>query len=198
MGRLGGGATVSAIFSLRPCRCATVRSADSLALHGSLAALVSSSLCAGLAAAARDAPASSDDRRVHFYGSNAHNCPVKAVSALWARSCIASMECWLVRPFGRAHLAASSSSIMLVRLVGKLPPVIASIAGIALYPISLAMRAGTLRAQERRSDIFANNTHVVGVHDAFRLGCNLEAIMVVGRWSSSEMPERYGRRILAS
>ncbi|SHL33432.1 Site-specific recombinase XerD [Roseovarius marisflavi] len=49
-----------------------------------------------------------------------------------------------------------------------------------------------------RKDISAHSTRVGGVHDAFRLRCDLSSIMVAGRWSSPEMPARYGRRILAS
>jgi site-specific recombinase XerD len=49
-----------------------------------------------------------------------------------------------------------------------------------------------------RTDVSAHSTRVGGVHDAFRLGCDLSSIMVAGRWSSPEMPARYGRRILAS
>ncbi|MDI3336658.1 tyrosine-type recombinase/integrase [Defluviimonas aestuarii] len=49
-----------------------------------------------------------------------------------------------------------------------------------------------------RDDVSAHSTRVGGVHDAFRIGCDLSAIMVAGRWTSPEMPARYGRRILAS
>jgi integrase len=49
-----------------------------------------------------------------------------------------------------------------------------------------------------RKDVSAHSTRVGGVHDAFRLGCDLSSIMVAGRWTSPEMPARYGRRILAS
>lgn len=49
-----------------------------------------------------------------------------------------------------------------------------------------------------RSDVSAHSTRVGGVHDAFRIGCDLSSIMVAGRWTSPEMPARYGRRILAS
>lgn len=49
-----------------------------------------------------------------------------------------------------------------------------------------------------RRDVSAHSMRVGGVHDAFRIGCDLSSIMVAGRWSSPEMPARYGRRILAS
>lgn len=49
-----------------------------------------------------------------------------------------------------------------------------------------------------RNDVSAHSTRVGGVHDAFRLGCDLSSIMVAGRWASPEMPARYGRRIRAS
>ena len=53
------------------------------------------------------------------------------------------------------------------------------------------------RVTERR-DVSAHSTRIGGVHDAFRIGCDLSSIMVAGRWTSPEMPARYGRRILAS
>lgn len=49
-----------------------------------------------------------------------------------------------------------------------------------------------------RRDVSAHSTRVGGVHDAFRLGCDLSSIMVAGRWASPEMPARYGRRIRAA
>lgn len=49
-----------------------------------------------------------------------------------------------------------------------------------------------------RNDVSAHSTRVGGVHDAFRIGCDLSSIMVAGRWTSPEMPARYGRRIRAS
>ncbi|AXI41378.1 tyrosine-type recombinase/integrase [Sulfitobacter sp. SK011] len=49
-----------------------------------------------------------------------------------------------------------------------------------------------------RKDVSAHSTRVGGVHDAFRIGCDLSSIMVAGRWTSPEMPARYGRRIRAS
>ncbi len=49
-----------------------------------------------------------------------------------------------------------------------------------------------------RKDVSAHSTRVGGVHDAFRLGCDLSSIMVAGRWTSPEMPARYGRRIRAT
>ena len=49
-----------------------------------------------------------------------------------------------------------------------------------------------------RKDVSAHSTRIGGVHDAFRIGCDLSSIMVAGRWTSPEMPARYGRKILAS
>jgi integrase len=49
-----------------------------------------------------------------------------------------------------------------------------------------------------RPDVSAHSTRVGGVHDALRLGCDLSSIMIAGRWTSPEMPARYGRRLLAS
>jgi hypothetical protein len=65
-------------------------------------------------------------------------------------------------------------------------------------PIDPATLSRIIRRCTGRSDVSAHSTCVGGVHDAFRLGCDLSSIMVVGRWSSTEMPARYGRRILAS
>lgn len=53
------------------------------------------------------------------------------------------------------------------------------------------------RAMGRR-DISCHSTRVGGVHDAFERGCDLSSIMIAGRWTSPEMPARYGRKILAS
>jgi hypothetical protein len=39
---------------------------------------------------------------------------------------------------------------------------------------------------------------VGGVHDALSLGCDLTAVMISGRWTSPEMPARYGRLILTT
>jgi site-specific recombinase XerD len=65
-------------------------------------------------------------------------------------------------------------------------------------PIDPATLSRIIRRCTGRSDVSAHSTRVGGVHDAFRLGCDLSSIMVAGRWSSPEMPARYGRRILAS
>jgi integrase len=65
-------------------------------------------------------------------------------------------------------------------------------------PLDPATISRILRRCTGRSDVSAHSTRVGGVHDAFRLGCDLSSIMVAGRWSSPEMPARYGRRILAS
>lgn len=65
-------------------------------------------------------------------------------------------------------------------------------------PMDPATVSRIMRRCTGRSDVSAHSTRVGGVHDAFRLGCDLSSIMVAGRWSSPEMPARYGRRILAS
>lgn len=49
-----------------------------------------------------------------------------------------------------------------------------------------------------RDDVSAHSTRVGGAQDALKLGCDLASIMVAGRWTSPEMPARYGRRLLAS
>lgn len=65
-------------------------------------------------------------------------------------------------------------------------------------PLDPATISRIMRRCTGRKDISAHSTRVGGVQDAFRLGCDLSSIMVAGRWSSPEMPARYGRRILAS
>ncbi len=65
-------------------------------------------------------------------------------------------------------------------------------------PMDPATISRILKRCTGRNDVSAHSTRVGGVHDAFRLGCDLSSIMVAGRWSSPEMPARYGRRILAS
>lgn len=65
-------------------------------------------------------------------------------------------------------------------------------------PLDPATLSRIIRRCVGRSDVSAHSTRVGGVHDAFKLGCDLSSIMVAGRWSSPEMPARYGRRILAS
>lgn len=49
-----------------------------------------------------------------------------------------------------------------------------------------------------RRDVSAHSTRVGGVHDALKLRCDLSSIMIAGRWTSPEMPARYGRRIRVS
>lgn len=65
-------------------------------------------------------------------------------------------------------------------------------------PMDPATLSRAIKRCTGRKDVSAHSTRVGGVHDAFRLGCDLSSIMVAGRWSSPEMPARYGRRILAS
>lgn len=65
-------------------------------------------------------------------------------------------------------------------------------------PLDPATVSRILKRCTGRNDVSAHSTRVGGVHDAFRLGCDLSSIMVAGRWTSPEMPARYGRRIRAS
>ena len=64
-------------------------------------------------------------------------------------------------------------------------------------PLDPATISRILKRCTGRPEVSAHSTRVGGVHDAFRLGCDLSSIMVAGRWTSPEMPARYGRRILA-
>jgi integrase len=65
---------------------------------------------------------------------------------------------------------------------------------LALDPATISR---ILRRCTGRKDVSAHSTRIGGVHDAFRLGCDLSSIMVAGRWTSPEMPARYGRKISA-
>jgi integrase len=65
-------------------------------------------------------------------------------------------------------------------------------------PLDPATVSRVFKRRFARADVSSHSMRVGGVHDAFRLGCSLSAIMVAGRWSSPEMPARYGRKILAS
>lgn len=65
-------------------------------------------------------------------------------------------------------------------------------------PLDPATVSRIFKARFKRKDVSPHSMRVGGVHDAFRLGCNLSAIMVAGRWSSPEMPAKYGRKIIAS
>ncbi len=70
--------------------------------------------------------------------------------------------------------------------------------GGAKVPMDPATLSRIIRRCTGRQDVSAHSTRVGGVHDAFKLGCDLSSIMVAGRWTSPEMPARYARRILAS
>ncbi len=65
-------------------------------------------------------------------------------------------------------------------------------------PLDTATISRIFKRRFGRDDVSSHSMRVGGVQDAFRLGCDLSSIMVAGRWSSPEMPARYGRRILAS
>ncbi|MBM1558388.1 site-specific integrase [Sulfitobacter mediterraneus] len=64
-----------------------------------------------------------------------------------------------------------------------------------MHPSSLSR---IMKKRTGRSDVSAHSTRVGGVQDAFKIGCDISSIMVAGRWTSPEMPARYGRRIRAS
>jgi site-specific recombinase XerD len=64
-------------------------------------------------------------------------------------------------------------------------------------PLDPATISRILRRCTGRKDVSAHSTRIGGVHDAFRIGCDLSSIMVAGRWTSPEMPARYGRKISA-
>ena len=65
-------------------------------------------------------------------------------------------------------------------------------------PISPHTISRIVRRVTGRPDVSSHSTRVGGVQDALTLGCDMASIMVAGRWTSPEMPARYGRRLLAS
>lgn len=65
-------------------------------------------------------------------------------------------------------------------------------------PLDPATVSRIIKRCTGRTDVSAHSTRVGGVQDALKLGCDLASIMVAGRWTSPEMPARYGRRLLAS
>lgn len=64
-----------------------------------------------------------------------------------------------------------------------------------LHPITIS---NVIKRCTGRTDVLAHSTRIGGVHDALRLGCDMSSIMIAGRWTSAEMPARYGRRLSAS
>ena len=70
--------------------------------------------------------------------------------------------------------------------------------GASRGPLHTSTISRIMKRATGRKDVSAHSTRVGGVHDAFRIGCDLSSIMVAGRWTSPEMPARYGRRIRAS
>ncbi len=65
-------------------------------------------------------------------------------------------------------------------------------------PLDTATISRIFKRRFERDDVSSHSMRIGGVQDAFKLGCDISSIMVAGRWSSPEMPARYGRRILAS
>ncbi len=66
-----------------------------------------------------------------------------------------------------------------------------------IAPMDPATISRIIKRCSGRTDVSAHSLRVGGVHDAFRIGCDLSSIMVAGRWNSPEMPARYARKILA-
>lgn len=64
-----------------------------------------------------------------------------------------------------------------------------------IAPLNPRSLSQILKKATKRQDVSAHSTRIGGVHDALRLGCDFSSIMVAGRWSSPEMPARYGRKI---
>ncbi|ARU00057.1 tyrosine-type recombinase/integrase [Yoonia vestfoldensis] len=102
-----------------------------------------------------------------------------------------------------AFLSAKGSQAVVqwIELAGRKaddPILTKSQRGGKVVPMDPATVSRIIKRCVGRPDVSAHSTRVGGVHDAFRLGCDLSSIMVAGRWTSPEMPARYGRRILAS
>ncbi|KRS19217.1 tyrosine-type recombinase/integrase [Roseovarius indicus] len=94
--------------------------------------------------------------------------------------------------------AAVLEWIELAGLKSEDPLLTKSQANARIAPMDPATISRIIKRCTGRKDVSAHSTRVGGVHDAFRIGCDLSSIMVAGRWTSPEMPARYGRRILAS
>jgi len=88
--------------------------------------------------------------------------------------------------------------VKIAKLKDEDPIITKSQLGGIVQPIDPSTISRIIKRCTGRKDVSAHSTRVGGVHDAFRIGCDLSSIMVAGRWSSPEMPARYGRRILAS
>jgi site-specific recombinase XerD len=102
-----------------------------------------------------------------------------------------------------AFLSAKGTQDVLIWIkaakLGENDPILTkSQLGGQIQPMAPATVSRIIKRCTGRTDVSAHSTRVGGVHDAFRLGCDLSSIMVAGRWTSPEMPARYGRRILAS
>jgi integrase len=65
-------------------------------------------------------------------------------------------------------------------------------------PLDTATVSRIFKKRTGRADVSTHSTRVGGVHDALSLGCDLTAVMISGRWTSPEMPARYGRLILTT
>lgn len=88
--------------------------------------------------------------------------------------------------------------VELAQLKDEQPLLTKSQKGAKIAPLNPSTISRIMKRCLGREDVSAHSTRVGGVHDAFRLGCDLSSIMVAGRWTSPEMPARYGRRIRAS
>lgn len=88
--------------------------------------------------------------------------------------------------------------VELAQLKDEQPLLTKSQKGAKIAPLNPSTISRIMKRCLGRDDVSAHSTRVGGVHDAFRLGCDLSSIMVAGRWTSPEMPARYGRRIRAS
>lgn len=88
--------------------------------------------------------------------------------------------------------------IEMAKLQPDEPLLMKSQAGGKRIPLHTTTISNIIKRCTGRRDVSAHSTRVGGVHDAFKLGCDLSSIMVAGRWTSPEMPARYGRRIRAS
>lgn len=94
--------------------------------------------------------------------------------------------------------AAVQSWIETAALKAEDPIFIKSQANAQIGPLDPATISRIIKRCIGRDDVSAHSTRVGGVQDALKLGCDLSSIMVAGRWTSPEMPARYGRRLLAS
>jgi integrase len=78
------------------------------------------------------------------------------------------------------------------------PIFVKSQAGARRRPLDPATVSRIFKRRTGRRDVSAHSTRVGGVQDALGIGCDLTSVMIAGRWTSPDMPAKYGRRLLTN